>query len=401
MKMLVMNRKIILSILVMLVLLCGLQGVSSAADPAVELQVETEQTLTEADLDGQTVTLKLIGQTWTDSEQSIENALTVTGIEGVTFGYTENYRVFVPNNPDCVGLCWGTDQTRTRWKEGKVRKVDDNTVTFKLAFKGDFDTDSTLTFTVEADAIENYDGPALTAEVLVTFYKGVSASAKSVLTEATLNEGVVTLTLSWDAYEADVATIINAVTVTGIDGVTIDTATVQRLSNREITIELDFARTNLDTDATLTFSVGAGAIADYTGDAFTAEILVPAVKEISASAASPLTEATLGEGVVTLTLSYDTYEADVATIINAVTVTGIDGVTIDTATVQRLSNREITIELDFARTNLDTDATLTFSVGAGAIADYTGDAFTAEILVPAVKGNISLSCVSINRGDFG
>ena len=43
MKMLVMNRKIILSILVMLVLLCGLQDISSAADPpAVEFQVETE-----------------------------------------------------------------------------------------------------------------------------------------------------------------------------------------------------------------------------------------------------------------------------------------------------------------------------------------------------------------------
>ena len=394
MKMLVRKRNITLSILLMMVIIYGLQGVSSAADPAVELQVETEQPLTEVELDGQSVTLKLIGHTWTNSARSIEKALTVTGIEGVSFrkGYTESYRIFVPDNPFCVGWCLGTYQTRTRRIE-KVRKVDVNTVKIELAFEGDFNTDSTLIFTVTADAIVNYEGPALTAEVPVTCYKGISASTTSVLTEATLNEGVVTLTLSWGAYEADVATIRDAVMVSGINGVTIDAASVQRLSDTEITVELDFARTNLDADAMLTFSVGAGAIADYTGEELTTEILVTAVKEMSVSATSPLTEATLDEGVVTLILSYDTYEADVATIINAVTVTGIDGVTIDTATVQRLSDREITVGLNFARTNLDTDATLTFSVAAEAISDYTGEAFTAEILVPAVK-EISASAAS-------
>ena len=396
MKMLVRKRNITLSILLMMVIIYGLQGVSSAADPAVELQVETEQPLTEVELDGQSVTLKLIGHTWTNSARSIEKALTVTGIEGVSFrkGYTESYRIFVPDNPFCVGLCWGTYHTRTRRIE-KVRKVDVNTVKIELAFEGDFNTDSTLIFTVTADAIVNYEGPALTAEVPVTCYKGISASTTSVLTEATLNEGVVTLTLSWGAYEADVATIRDAVMVSGINGVTIDAASVQRLSDTEITVELDFARTNLDADAMLTFSVGAGAIADYTGEELTTEIPVTAIKEsVSASAIPELTEGTLDEGVVTLTLNFDAYETDITTIINAVTVTGIDGVTIDTATVQRLSDREITVGLNFARTNLDTDATLTFSVGAGAIADYTGDAFTAEILVTAVKMEISASAAS-------
>ena len=57
--------------------------------------------------------------------------------------------------------------------------------------------------------------------------------------------------------------------------------------------------------------------------------------------------------MVTLTLSYDTYEADVATIRDAVMVSGINGVTIDTATLQRLSDTEITIELDFDNTDFD------------------------------------------------
>ena len=322
--------------------------------------------LTEATLDGSTVTLTLTGDAYEQDISKIIDAVTVSGINGVAID------------------------------AASVQRLSDTEITVGLNFaRTNLDTDATLTFSVAAEAISDYTGEAFTAEILVTAVKmEVSASAASPLTEATLDEGVVTLTLSYDTYEADVATIINAVKVTGIDGVTIDTATVQHLSNREITIELDFARTNLDTDATLTFSVGAGAIADYTGDAFTAEILVPAVKEISASAASPLTEATLDEGVVTLTLSYDTYEADVATIINAVKVTGIDGVTIDTATAQRLSDREITVELDYDNTDFDDDTALNFSVGDGAIVDYTGDAFTSEIVVTAIKEVVSASVES-------
>ena len=70
------------------------------------------------------------------------------------------------------------------------------------------------------------------------------------------------------------------------------------------------------------------------------EIFVTAHKEsLSASAISPLTEATLNEGTVTLILTGTTYEADVAKISDAVSVSGINGVTIDTATVKHLSDR--------------------------------------------------------------
>ncbi len=397
MKMLVTNRKIILSILVMLVLLCGLQGVSSAADPAVELQVETVQTLTEADLDGQTVTLKLTDQTWIESEKSITDALSVSGIEGVLLnGHQESYRQFVPFNPFCVGWCAGYYETRYRQVE-RVNRVNDTTVTVELKFDGDFETDATLTFTVEAAAIDNYDGPALTAEVPVTPYKGVFASATPPLTETTLDESMITLTLSWGtgAYEADVATIINAVTVTGIDGVTIDTATAQRLSDREITVGLDFDDTDFDTDTVLTFSIDASAIVGDIGETLTSEIPVTAVKEfVSASVVSPLTETTLDGSTVTLILTDAVFEQDISKIKEAVTVSGINGVTLDTITAQRISDTEITVELDYDDTDFDTDSTLTFSIATGAIANNIGEDITTEISVTTIKEGVSASVVS-------
>ena len=46
-------------------------------------------------------------------------------------------------------------------------RISDTAVTVELTFDGDFDADAALTFTVETDAIANYNGPALTAEIPV------------------------------------------------------------------------------------------------------------------------------------------------------------------------------------------------------------------------------------------
>ena len=105
---------------------------------------------------------------------------------------------------------------------------------------------------------------------------------------------------------------------------------------------------------------------------------------VVASVASPLTEATLDGSVVTLTLTGKTYEQDISKIRDAVTVSGITGVTIDTATVRRLSDTEITVALAFDGISSSTGP-LTFSVGAGAIADYTGPVLTAEIPVTSTR----------------
>ena len=136
-----------------------------------------------------------------------------------------------------------------------------------------------------------------------------------------------------------VSKIRNAVEVSGIDGVTVGTFGVDRVSDTEITVELEFDG-NIDTDATLTFTVGADAIAEYSGSPLTAQIPVTAIMEsVVASADSPLTEAMLHESVVTLTLSGGTY-ARIGDIRDAVEVSGIDGVTVGTFNIERVSDTD-------------------------------------------------------------
>ena len=108
---------------------------------------------------------------------------------------------------------------------------------------------------------------------------------------------------------------------------------------------------------------------------------------LTASAASPLTEATLDESIVTLTLKGHTWERSRITIGNALDVAGIPGVKISTFGpawfgVKRISDTEITVELGFEG-DFDTDSILTFTVGADAIADYNGPALTTQIPVTA------------------
>ena len=119
-----------------------------------------------------------------------------------------------------------------------------------------------------------------------------------------MDESVVTLTLTGRTYEQSSFSIRDAIAVSGIDGVTIGTFDIDRVSDTEVTVELTFAG-DFDADATLTFTVEAAAIAGYGGDAFTAQIPVTAGTEsLAASPVAPLTEATLDESVVTLTLSW-------------------------------------------------------------------------------------------------
>ena len=118
-------------------------------------------------------------------------------------------------------------------------------------------------------------------------------------------------------------------------------------SDTEITVELEFDGTNFDTNSTLTFTVGAGAIAGYDGPALTAQVSVTASTEaptvtdpsqqpergggtptLRASTTTSLTEATLHESVVTLTLSGGTYVDSSFYVARAIAVSGIDGVTL-------------------------------------------------------------------------
>ena len=318
------------------------------------LVATTAAPLTEATLDGSIVTLTLSGRTFERSSFRIRDAVTVSGIPGVTVGTFD------------------------------IDRVSDTEVTVELTFGGNIDTDSTLIFTITADAIVGYSGAAFTAQIPVASgSEALVASVAAPLTEATLDESVVTLTLSGRVYEDSSFSVRRAVTVSGISGVTVATFDVDRVSDTEVTVELTFDGTDFDTDATLTVTVEAGAIVGYSGPAFVNQIPVSASTEsVTASTASPLTESTLDGSVVTLTLSGRSYERSSFSIRNAVTVSGIDGVTVDTFGVDRVSDTTVTIELEFSG-NFQTDSRLIFTVGTDAIANYTGSALTAEISVTA------------------
>ena len=326
------------------------------------LAASTTSPLTEATLDESVVTLTLSGRFYEESSFSIRDAVTVSGIDGVTVGTFD------------------------------VDRVSDTQVTVELTFSGDFDTDATLTFTVEADAIAGYNGPAFTAQVPVTAgTESLVASTENPLTEATLDESVVTLTLTGATYERSRFTIRNAITLSGVSGVTIGTFGVSRVSDTEITVELTF-NGNINTDSTLTLTLAASGITNYDGSAFTAQVPVTAGTEsLVASTDAPLTEATLDESVVTLTLSGRTYEQSSFTVRRAVTVSGIDGVTVGTFDVDRISDTQVKVELTFDGTDFDTDATLTLTVEAGAIAGYDGPAFTDQIPVSASTESVLAS----------
>ena len=322
------------------------------------LSISTASPLTEATLHESVVTLTLSGGVYDNNWNYVSRSVTVSGIAGVTF------------------------------RRHNVDRVSDTVGTVELEFEGDIDSDATLTFTVGADAIANYNGLPFTVQIPVTANtESVVASTTSPLTEATLHESVVTLTLSGRAYHINWNYVSRSVTVSGIAGVTFRGHNVDRVSDTQVTVELDF-NGNIDTDATLTFTVGADAIANYNGPPLTAQIPVTANTEsVVASTASPLTEATLHESVVTLTLSGGAYERSIFKIRGAVEVSGIAGVTVGTFGIDRISDTEITVELEFNGTDFDTDATLTFTVGADAIANYNGPALTTQIPVTAIREN--------------
>ena len=327
------------------------------------LTASTELPLTEVTLDGSIITLTLDGRNYMRSSRDIERALTVSGIDGVTIGR------------------WG------------VERVSDTVTTVELEFAGNIDVDAILTFTVSTEAIAGYNGQALTAEVPVTAVEeSLVASTAAPLTETTLDGSIVTLTLSGRQF-VDEWRIDDAVTISGVDGVTFRSWEVERVSDTVVTIKLEFSG-NIDTDTTLTFTVGADAIVGY-DKAFTSQFLVTAVEEsLTASTEALLTETTLDGSIITLTLSGRRFIDNARAIARAVSASGIDGVTIGERwdDVRRVSDTVVTIKLEFSG-NIDTDATLTLTVGADAIVQYD-KAFTSQFPVTAVEESLTASTKS-------
>ena len=114
---------------------------------------------------------------------------------------------------------------------------------------------------------------------------------------------------------------------------------------------------------------------------------------LTASTAFPLTEATLHGNVVTLTLTSGTYKQEIGFWNVTMTVSGIDGVTVEEYIgVERVSDTEVAVPLEFEGTDFDTDATLTFTVDADAIVDPK-HGVTVQLRVPATQ--VSNATVSI------
>ena len=350
MKKSIVSQKYLVLILGIALMFFGTQGVSYG-QVSESVAASTTSPLTEATLNGNVVTLTLSGATYDRSIFNVRDNITVSGIAGVSVG------------------TFG------------VSRVNDTVATVELTFNGDIDTNGTLTFTVGAAALANYNGSPLTATVPVTAaMESVVASTTSPLTEATLTGSIVTLTLSGATYDRSIFNVRGNITVSGIAGVSVGTFGIERVSDTVATVELDF-NGDIDTNGTLTFTVGAAALANYNGSPLTATVPVTAAMEsVVASTTSPLTEATLNGSVVTLTLSGATYDQSIFDLRDGVTVSGITGISVGTFGIERKSDTEVTVELTF-NGNMTTDGTLTFTVGTGALANYNGSPLTATVPV--------------------
>ena len=324
---------------------------------------------------------------------STASPLTESTIHGSVVTLTLNRLAYAPargiRDPVKVSDIAGeTVDTSNTWR------VNDTELTVELEFNGDIDTDANITFTVEANAVAGYFGPALTAQIPVTAVtETVVASTASPLTEATLDGSVVILTLRGRTYARSSFDIREALSVSGVRAVTVERFDVDRVSDTEVAVELEF-KGDIDEDAILTFTVGADAIAGYGGSAITAQLPVTASMEsVSAATTSPLTERTLDGNVVTLTLNGRSYAQSRVDIGKAVKVSGVRGVTVEWFDVDRVSDTEVTVELEF-NDDIDEDATLTFTVGADAIAGYGGTALTAQLPVAAYTESVAASTPS-------
>lgn len=323
------------------------------------LNVTTAIPLTEATLHGGIITLNLTDGTFESSSFRIRNAVSVSGITGVTV--------------DPFG----------------GERISDTQATIELEYDGNLTATETLTVSVGAGAIQGYDGAALTSHVSVTAVTESITVSPTSLTASTLDEAEITITLSGRKFESSVFDIRDGVSVSGITGVTYPWYYPDRESDTEISLELEFDG-DITRDSTLTFTVGADAIAGYNGPDLTAQVSVSASTstpttpsgnlKITATTTSPLTEATLDDSVVTLTLTGGRFVDSDTYIGAAVSLSGIAGVTIND--IDRESATELEVELAF-NGNLNADGTLTFRVGAGAIVGYNGSALTVQVSVSA------------------
>ena len=303
------------------------------------LKVLALGTLTEADLDGAVVRLKLVGNSF--SETIVAPRVRVNGIAGVSVA--------------------------------SVNRDSSTQLSVILAFDGtDFDVDGELTFTVAAAALHRARDPlsvTLPVEAVVE-----PLAAAGTLTEDNLDGADVTLTLVDHSFAGTVTA--SHVSVSGITGVSI--ASVNRDSNTQLSVILAFDGTDFDVDGELTFTVVASKIIGSSVD-LSATLAVTAVVEPPMAASGTLTEDNLDGAVVTLAVSGVEFAAMVSA--SQVSVSGLSGVSV--ASVNRDSSTQLSVTLAFDGTDFDVDGELTFTVVAAAI---TGSSVSLSAALPVEAG---------------
>ena len=350
------------------------------------IKVTAAQLLAEATMNGSSVILTLLrdGTAYDVSADNIRNALTVSGIEGVSVS--------------------------------DITRVSDTEIEVMLEFTGNFDTITPLTFTMESEAILGFESRALTGEIKVYPEGGptITASTSQPLTGVTLNAARVELTINHATFSYPANRIRPALTISGIPSIRIgDWDTIDNLGSRgyagskKVSIILYYDGDIIATDTILTLTVGSGALTNYNGPSLTVQIPVKGVTEAElaelsqamvASTPYPLTEATLNGSVVTLKLTSESYSFGYSSYYmgQRVKVSGIKGVTIargrvirygdgsrsSSNLVRKFSDTEIAVELRFSG-RIDKDATLIFTVEPDAVVPYNGPPLTAEISVSA------------------
>lgn len=317
-------------------------------------------------------------------------------------------------------------------------------MTVNLGLNGDSNNDIVLTFTLGADAIAGYTGPALTTEVTVTTIPvSLIASTETISLEDTLREGEIVRTesplteanflfairltlsgrqfadqwsdvLTFSSPDGRIVELSEDETEVEINGEIIELDEIDDLENlndigivsiddvehvsaSEVLIYLAFW-CDLSADATLTLILSSDAILGYNED-FTFEFPVTAIEEsLTATPEFTLTEENIDRSIVRLSsgrqiwvsLDLDDIEE------GAFTISGIEGVTIEDISFPWsgwiLSMGDPTITLGFDG-DFDTDATLTITVRAGTIAGYN-KGLTVELPVTATQQSDATVSVS-------
>ncbi len=174
------------------------------------------------------------------------------------------------------------------------------------------------------------ENPDFKIDIEVVREKGgptVTLSSPQPLTGTTLDGRVVTLKLSSGAFKFVRPEIRDAITISGITGITFDWGDIERVSNTEVRIKLTF-KGNINEDTTLTFTVGLGAIQNYNGPALTAEI------RVSAGAETVGTETTTVDATVSISPVSGTSPAIGQQLEFSLNITGSEAVAGYQATVQ-------------------------------------------------------------------